>query len=221
MSSLSNLVMIKKLLFIAIALPTLAFVTSFNTINKDKGVKVGKKAPLLDTKMEGIDGNSYALNDLMKENGLLVVFSCNTCPFVVGNDNFEGWERQYNDLHVMAEKASIGIVLVNSNEGKRDGADSKDAMIKHAKEAGYTMNYVVDSNSELADAFGAKTTPHFFAIDAKGKVAFMGSIDNSWDSARTELETYALNVIEHLSDGTDLKVNSSKPRGCSIKRKKD
>ena len=210
--------MIKKLLFIAIALPTLGFVTSSTIVVKDKGVKVGKKAPMMDVSLENVDGTNYSLNDLMGENGLFVVFSCNTCPFVVGNDNFEGWERQYNDLHASAEKAKIGFVLVNSNEAKRNGADSKDEMVKHSEAAEYTMNYLVDRNSELADAFGAKTTPHFYAINSKGKVVFMGSIDNSWDSSRESLETYALDVVAHLSEGKPLKEKSSAPRGCSIKR---
>ncbi|MFT5777873.1 MAG: thioredoxin-related protein [Crocinitomicaceae bacterium] len=209
----------KKLLIIALVLPTLALVASSYIINKDKSVKVGKKAPMMDVKMEGIDGNEYALSELAGENGLLVVFSCNTCPFVVGSDKFEGWEKQYNDLAAKAAEGKIGFVLINSNEGKREGADSKIAMMKHAEEMGYTMNYVVDADSKLADAFGAKTTPHLFAIDGKGKVAFTGSIDNSWDSARTEPETYALDVIAHLADGKILKEKTSSPRGCSIKRK--
>jgi hypothetical protein len=80
------------------------------------------------------------------------------------------------------------------------------------------MNYLVDHDSELADAFGAKTTPHFYAINAKGKVVFIGSIDNSWDSGRENLETYALDVVSHLSNGTALPAKTSAPRGCSIKR---
>ncbi len=210
--------MIKKLLFIAIALPTLGFVTSSSTLVKGKGVKVGKKAPMMNVSMESVDGGNYSLNDLMGENGLFVIFSCNTCPFVVGNEHFEGWERQYNELHASAQKGKIGFVLVNSNEAKRNGLDSKGSMVKHSYAAKYTMNYLVDRNSELADAFGAKTTPHFFAINSKGKVVFMGSIDNSWDSGREKLETYAIDVISHLSKGTALKEKSSSPRGCSIKR---
>lgn len=218
MYSLSKLRMIKKLLFIAIALPTLGFITSSSMLIKDKGIKVGKKAPMMNVSMEAVDGNNYSLNDLMGENGLFVVFSCNTCPFVVGNDKFEGWEKQYNDLHTSAKEGKIGFVLVNSNEAKRNGVDSKAEMFKHSMAAEYTMNYLVDHDSELADAFGAKTTPHFYAINAKGKVVFMGSIDNSWDSGRENLETYALDVVSHLSNGTALPAKTSAPRGCSIKR---
>ena len=68
--------------------------------------------------------SSSSLKDIKKENGLIVIFSCNTCPFVVGTEDFPGWENQYNPLYNMALKANIGFVLVNSNQGKRAGVDS-------------------------------------------------------------------------------------------------
>ena len=60
-----------------------------------------------------------------KENGVIVVFSCNTCPFVVGSSYFPGWENQYNALHSLAQNNDLGFVLINSNEAKRDGVDMK------------------------------------------------------------------------------------------------
>lgn len=209
----------KQFFIAAVLAPTIALIASSFKTDGDKELEIGNKIPMLETKMEGIDGSSYSLLDLKKENGLMVVFSCNTCPFVVGNDNFEGWEKQYNDLYNAAEKANIGFVLINSNEAKRGDDDSMEEMILHAKEKGYKMKYLVDEKSKLADAFGAKTTPHLFVVDSKGKLAFKGSIDNSWDSKRTEDRSYAMEVIDHLANGTALKDNTSQPRGCSIKRK--
>lgn len=181
-------------------------------------LKVGKKVPMMNVQMENIDGTHYSLDDEMMENGVMVVFSCNTCPFVVGNSNFEGWEKQYNSLYTLAKEKNIGFVLVNSNEAKRTNDDSKEAMIKHAKDMDYKMHYLIDTDSKLADSFGAKTTPHVFIVNNMKKLAYKGSIDNSWDSKRESLETYAITSINELSNATTLTHTSTPPRGCSIKR---
>ena len=68
--------------------------------------------------MKGVSGNQFSLNDLKLKNGLLVVFSCNTCPFVIGNKSMDGWENRYNDLYEFCKLQDIGMVLVNSNEAK-------------------------------------------------------------------------------------------------------
>ena len=88
----------KKILSSVIILVALVFVSS--TLSEDHPIlKVGKKAPLSDLKMKNIDGSQHSLASLTKENGLLVVFSCNTCPFVVGGNDFPGWEKDYNKIY--------------------------------------------------------------------------------------------------------------------------
>lgn len=218
MLSISKSNRIKQLLFVAIVLPTLALTVSSITMKKDKELKIGKKVPAMDIPLSGTDGNSYSISDFQGEKGMLVVFSCNTCPFVVGNDNLEGWEKQYNDLYEKAKSEGIGFVLINSNAAKHDGDDSMAKMKERAEAQGYKMSYLMDENSSVADAFGAKTTPHMFVVDAAGKLVMRGSIDNSWDNSRTELETYAMNAISHLASGTTLSETTPAPRGCSIKR---
>ncbi len=207
----------KKRTLFSIILPTFILLASF-VMKGDDGLKIGKKIPMMNVKMVGIDDQEYSLQGLMEETGLVVVFSCNTCPFVVGNDSFEGWEKQYNELYKKAKNAGLGFVLINSNEAKRDGDDSLEKMKEHAKEMGYKMNYLVDADSKLADAFGAKTTPHVFVINKLGKLAYKGSIDNSWDSKRTEDRPYLSEVIEALKNSTELRDEMTQPRGCSIKR---
>lgn len=199
-----------------------AFVLSSLQSSKsgDEGLKIGKKMPLGSYEMVGSDDEKYTLNALKKSNGLIVVFSCNTCPFVVGSSNFAGWEGQYNDIFEKASAQNIGMVLVNSNAAKRDNEDSKAEMKKHKKEQGYKMPYVIDKDAKLADALGAKTTPHVYMFDKDGKLVFKGSIDNSWDTKREKLETYLHDAIQAVGNGKEITNNSTTPRGCSIKRKK-
>ena len=81
-------------------------------------LSIGDKAPMTSNKMENIDGKKLNLEGLAKENGTLVMFTCNTCPFVIQ------WEDRYPELAELAAKNGIGVALVNSNESKRDGDDS-------------------------------------------------------------------------------------------------
>lgn len=220
MFSLSKTNIAKAVTLIVLLVPTLFIFGSFQLKKGGKDLKLGKKAPLSSLVMEASDGTSYSLDDLQQENGLIVVFSCNTCPFVVGSDKFAGWEVQYNDLYKKAQENKIGFVLINSNAAKRDGVDSKIEMASHAEDNNYGMPYIIDEDSKLADAFGARTTPHAFVFDKNKKLIYKGSIDNSWDSKRTELETYLYDAIDHLNSGSDLINQSTPPRGCSIKRTK-
>jgi len=182
-------------------------------------VKLKEKAPLADVKMKNTQGGELSLNDAKKEKGLIVVFSCNTCPFVVGTPDFPGWERQYNGLHELATKSNIGFVLVNSNEAKRDGADSFEAMLEHSKEKQYAMPYLVDVNSQLANALKAITTPHIYMFNADMELVYVGSIDNIWDSKRKSDEPYLKNAIQALGEGKKIKTANTAAKGCSIKRK--
>ena len=220
MKSFSKRNLIKAALLLIIMLPTMALFQSSQVKKGGKDLKIGKKAPLANMDLQAVDGSTYNLDKLKGENGLIVIFSCNTCPFVVGNDNFEGWEKQYNEIHKSAIKNKMGLVLVNSNEGKRSGVDSKEEMKKHSEAQKYTMPYVVDKDSKLANAFGAKTTPHAYIFDKNKKLVYKGSIDNSWDSKKTELDTYLYNAIKNLAEGKTIEAATTSPRGCSIKRTK-
>jgi peroxiredoxin len=206
----------KKVLFALIAFP-LAFL-SFTSTEETK-FEVGDQAPMLEYEMANCKEGSNTIRKAAKKNGVVVVFSCNTCPFVVGNKGFEGWEKQYNDLYEHAKKNDMGFILVNSNEAKRDNEDSPSEMVKHAKEAKYKMDYLIDTNSELANAFGAKTTPHVFVLNAEFTLVYKGTIDNSWDTKREQDIQYLKPAIEALVNGKKIMTTETAPKGCSIKRK--
>lgn len=212
--------MFKSLLFAGF-IGLASFVSSFtytHTSHSNEGLQIGQKAPLMDYKMLNIDGKEHSLKSLLQKRGLVVVFSCNTCPFVVGSESFEGWEKQYNMLKDRAEALGYGFVLINSNQAKRDGEDSMDQMINHSKKMEYTMPYLLDENSALANAFGAKTTPHVYVLNGNGELIYTGAIDNSVDSKRKSDEHYLLIALANDSSGKKIELNSTPPRGCSIKR---
>lgn len=185
-----------------------------------KTLPMGERVPMIQYEMQDLEGKMMNLESLAGENGLLVVFSCNTCPFVVGNENFEGWEKQYNDLNKFAQENGFKMVLINSNEGKRDNEDSADAMKKRADEKGYTMPYLIDKDAALADAFGARTTPHVYLLNEKMELIYMGAIDNTVEVKLSSHKLYLRDAITAAADDKPIVTNSTPPRGCSIKRVK-
>jgi hypothetical protein len=182
-------------------------------------LEIGEEAPLQDRKMKDVSGTEYSLKDLAKENGLLVVFSCNTCPFVIGDgEASEGWENRYHVVTSVANRAKIGAVLVNSNEAKRDGDDSFEAMQKRAELKKYQAKYVVDTNHELADAMGARTTPHVFLFDKNMKLVYKGAIDDNVKSEAGVNKRYLNDAMISIMQGKPIENNSTRQVGCSIKR---
>lgn len=181
-------------------------------------LSIGSVMPQQDHKLQSIDGLFVETKSLMGTKGLIIIFSCNTCPFVVGGDKFAGWEKDYNNLHAMAAKLGFNLVLVNSNESKRDKGDSLEDMKSHATKMSYKMGYFLDKNHVLADAFGGKTTPHVFFFDKDFKLVYTGSIDNQMEQNKKRHTDYLLNAMKAVSKGKAVKINSTPPIGCSIKR---
>lgn len=176
---------------------------------------IGDKAVLTDVKMEDVSGVNISLADAKKENGILVLFSCNTCPFVMK------WESRYPGLKAWADKNKVGMVVLNSNYQKHESEESLEAMAVHAKEKGYNFYYLLDKESAIANAFGGQTTPHAFLFNNKMELVYKGAIDDSYKSADEVKEHYLKDAISNLATGKEIVVAETKPVGCSIKRKLD
>ena len=169
--------------------------------------------------MMNVNGTQMSLNTAAGPNGLLVVFSCNTCPFVVGNgEKSDGWEGRYNETARFAKENGVAMVLVNSNEAKRDNHDSMAAMKAHAIDNNYGMPYLLDANHHLADAFGALKTPHVYLFDGDMNLVYRGSIDDNVSDAEAVTERYVQDAITAVANGKPVGVAETKAIGCSIKR---
>lgn len=212
----------KTRIFFLMAAVVAVVASSFILIDTEESLAIGAKAPKSDLKMMGIDDAGHTLQSLSGENGLLVVFSCNTCPFVVGRgDKTEGWEGRYAGLKAKCDENKTGMVLINSNEAKRDAGDSMEDMKMRAKEQGFTdIPYVLDPSHVVADAFGARTTPHIFLFDSDMSLVYKGAIDDNVDDASAAKEHWLANAILANATGKEIDPNSTRPVGCSIKRVK-
>lgn len=196
-----------------IAALTLLVVMAFGFKADSETLEIGSAAPMVDYKMQDIGGKEYSLSDLKKENGLLVIFSCNTCPFVLA------WEDTYPELYEVANLNGLGMVLVNSNTKKRSDEDSMEAMRSHAKKAGYKMPYLVDEKNKLADAFGARSTPHVYLFNNEMELVYRGSINNKYENKTKVADKFYLkNAIKAMLTGEKIDPADTKEIGCSIKR---
>ena len=136
-------------------------------------IAIGSTIPKPEQKMKDISGKEVSFKDAMKENGLMVMFSCNTCPVV------HKYESRTVESCKKALDNKIGVILLNPNEAYREKGDSYEDMQGYAKRLGYGWNYVVDENSAMADAFGATRTPEVFLFDKTGKLVYHGAIDDN------------------------------------------
>lgn len=182
-------------------------------------IEIGDEAPFSAYKLRNVDGSTVSIETVAGENGALVIFTCNNCPFVVGRGKeIEGWEGRYNGIISLAAENGIGTLLVNSNEAKRNGEDNVTAMKNKARDMGYLAPYVVDEESKLANAFGARTTPHVFLFNADLELIYTGAIDDNVDSSEEVENHYLIDAIERHSAGKRIRKNTTAPLGCSIKR---
>ncbi len=205
----------KKLLFLPLAIAFVGLM-SCNSSNESPissyVLPIGSKVPKADVKMKDINGKETSLKDAFKMNGLLVMFSCNTCPYVIKNQDRTRVISNY------ALDNNIGVILINSNEGQRDGDDSFEAMKEYAKEQGYNWSYVVDKSSVLADAFGASRTPETFLFNKDQSLIYHGAIDDNPSYAKDVKRTHLKEAINEMVDGKEVAVKTSRSVGCTIKR---
>lgn len=198
-----------KLLTIA---ATLLLTNAAFAQNNIKSIELGEDVPMADAKMMSVDKQNLSLNDVKTDNGLFVMFSCNTCPYVIKS------QERTTEMIAYAKQKGIGVVIINSNEAKRDGDDSYKAMSKYAKKQNYDAPYVVDERSQLADAFGATRTPEVFLFDGNGKLMYKGAMEDNPANPSESKEMYLKAAIDNVLQGVMPDPGSTKSIGCTIKR---
>lgn len=181
-------------------------------------LQIGAAMPAADVAMKDVSGSMRSLKELAGRTGTLVVFSCNTCPFVIGSEGSEGWEGRYPELMAYSERFGVPMVLINSNEAKRDEGDGFADMQARYKEKGFSGAYLLDEGHKVADAFGARTTPHVFLFDKNMKLVYKGAIDDNVAHAAEVKEHWVKNAIAHLAGGEPIDPATTRNIGCSIKR---
>ena len=174
-------------------------------------IEIGDALPAGSVPMNNVDGNELTLAGSMGPKGLLVVFSCNHCPWV------QRWEERIVALGNSYQGKGIAVVAVNSNDTTEYPDDGFEQMRSRAKEKGYAFPYVVDATSGVARAFGASKTPEAYLFDAGGKLVYTGTIDDNARDAAAVTATYLKDALEAVVTGGAVPMAKTKALGCSIK----
>lgn len=170
---------------------------------------LGAQAP--DFNLLATDGRHYSLKDCSDAKFLVIFFTCNHCPYVIGSDEV---------TRVTANKfKDQGVVFVgiNSNSANTNAEDSYENMVKRMEEHKFPWVYLHDQSQEVALAYGALRTPHFFVFDQERKLVYTGrGVDNPRDPSKMTINDLE-NALDQLVAGQQVSTPITNPIGCNIK----
>lgn len=156
-------------------------------------------------------GESLSRDDLMGQNGLLIAFTCNHCPYAIAI-----WPRLVA-LHAHAAQHSINVVAINPNINPDYPDDSPEAMIKKIDEWGIPFPYLCDTNQSIAKDYGAVCTPDLYLLDANSTLFYHGRLDDNWQQPDAVTQHDLADAITALDKGNPAPSTQYPSMGCSIK----
>ncbi len=170
---------------------------------------IGDKAP--DFKLPATDGKTYSLKDFGDAGPLVVFFTCNHCPFVTGSDEMT---RQTAEKYA---PKSVRFVGINSNSKNTYAEDSFDHMVERMNQHQFPWVYLRDESQDVARAYGALRTPHFFVFDKDRTLVYTGrGVDNPRDAERSTVNDLDRALAE-VTSGNPVSVPVTNPIGCNVK----
>jgi len=172
---------------------------------------LGSKAP--DFSLPGVDGKTYSLASFKDAKVLVVLFTCNHCPYVIGSE--DRIIKFYNDY----APRGVALVGINSNETEQHPLDSFDHMKERAKERNFKFPYIRDESQQVALAYGALRTPHFYVFDADRKLRYTGRMDDNPRNPGKETTHELRDALDAILAGKTPAVPLTNPIGCNVKWK--
>jgi len=172
-------------------------------------LRLGNKAP--DFKLHATDGKTYSLDDFKTSRILVVFFTCNHCPFVTGSDEVT------RTTVLRFQDKGVAFIGINSNSENTHPEDDFDNMVRRMNEQRFPWVYVRDRSQEVARAYGALRTPHFFVFNEKRRLIYTGrGVDNPRNTA--EMTTNDLErALEEVVAGKPVSIPLTNPIGCNVK----
>ena len=177
-----------------------------------QGYQVGDVAT--DFRLLNVDGNYLSMSDYEDIRGVILIFSCNHCPFVVA------YEDRMIELHNEYAPKGFPVLAINPNDTIAEPRDSFTKMIERAQEKNFPFDYVIDADQEIYPQYGATHTPHVFLLEKVGDefiVAYIGAIDDNARDASAVEERYLANAIDALLAGEPINPTVTRAIGCTIK----
>lgn len=203
-----------------LALSSMAWLGMIGTAERTADAAVGKKTlptlaigaayPKADLLMRSVAHGKVSLAKLKQNKGLLVVFSCNHCPYV------KAWDARLAALGNRFVKRGIGVIAVNANNPKVYGEDDFDGMKTRAKKLSLAYPYAVDPKGVLARAFGAYRTPEVFLFGKDGTLVYHGAIDDNASEPQKVTQHYLADALEAVAQGKKPPLERTPSVGCGI-----
>ncbi len=172
-------------------------------------LEIGRKAP--DFNLPATDGKNYSLRDFDQADYLVIFFTCNHCPYVIGSD------------HITAETAEkykrkgVQFVGINSNSKNTYAEDSFEHMVERIKKHNFPWVYLHDESQEIARTYGALRTPHFYVFDRERTLVYTGrGVDSPRDASRITVNDLD-RTLDELTSGKKVSVPETNPIGCNVK----
>ena len=169
-----------------------------------------------DFSLKNVDGTMVSMEDYSEEEGIILIVSCNTCPWVVKN------EDRMIELHNTYAAQGFPVIAVNPNDANRSPGDSYNAMKARAERKDFPFKYVYDVSQELASKLGASRTPEVFLMentDQGWKLRYHGAIDDSPGDAEAVEEAFVEIAIKAIKEGKRIEKEFTRSVGCTIKWK--
>lgn len=174
----------------------------------NKVLSIGDKAPEW-SELPATDGTDYDSKLFEEREVLVVVFTCNSCPYAVDyEDRLVAFTKKY-----CGPGKKVSLVAINVNKIEEDRME---AMKKRAEEKDFNFPYLFDESQQIAKAFGALRTPQCFVLDRKRRVAYMGAMDDSPAMERVQVK-YVENAVQALLAGDKIETTETPPIGCLIR----
>ena len=167
----------------------------------------------LDFELPGIDGKNHALADYAGKEAVVVIFSCNHCPYV------RAWEDRMVEIQADYADRGVQFLAINANDAAKYPADSFENMKVRATQKGFNFPYLRDESQEVAAAYGAQRTPEVFVFDAERTLRYHGAIDDDYERPEAVHRPYLRQALDAVLAGQLPSTATTPPVGCSVKWK--
>jgi peroxiredoxin len=169
-----------------------------------------EQAPSFD--LPGVDGRNHTLDDYRDAGALVLIQSCNHCPYV------QAWEQRIVAIQRDYQERGVRIVAINSNDATSHPEDSFEEMARRAERQGFNFDYLYDEDQSIARALGSERTPELFIFDRERRLVYHGAIDDSRDETAVT-QHYLRDALDAVLEGGQPPVTETPPVGCTVKWK--
>lgn len=174
-------------------------------------LSIGSKIPAF--KLKAVDDEIYSLDSFKESKGLIIIFSCNHCPYV------QAYEERIILLQDDYRNKGVSVLAINSNEDENYPEDSFENMIERAAEKKFNFIYLRDEDQTVAKSFDATHTPEIFLFNEERKLVYHGKIDDNWQEPEKVVNHYLRNALDEMLTGKEISIPETYSIGCTIKWK--